>query len=349
MNDTTEQSATTEKITQAAQTPGSILRRLREKAGLDRATVGNALHLTAHYVKALENDDYDKLPCLTFIKGYLRSYALYLHTDVGPVLASFEHYVSTLETEDPRLEQVYRSHRPQDQVLRWAIVGSIVVVIGLTASWWFGFRQADGAGNTGVSPAVATGAAAVETAGIVPAAVDQTVAATRPTARETALLAQASAIRRATNAVADPAGEVQAPVTASAASSQPMEQMVTPSGTPVTIETETAAVTVATDGASARRVSLTGDGDDLLQLSFNGSSWVEIDDGERTRLYNNVLREGDALTVQGEAPFHILLGDAANVKVKLNETLIDFAGDIRPDSSARLVLDNNMLASGDIR
>ena len=56
-------------------TPGAMLRQAREAAGLTHAAVGEALHLTVHYIKALENDDYNKLPGQLFVKGYMRTYA----------------------------------------------------------------------------------------------------------------------------------------------------------------------------------------------------------------------------------------------------------------------------------
>jgi len=66
---------------------------------------------------------------------------------------------------------------------------------------------------------------------------------------------------------------------------------------------------------------------------------VEVDDGDRVRLYNDMLRAGDALTVHGQAPFYILLGDARQVEVHLNSEAVDIVADIRSDSTARLVLD----------
>ena len=72
------------------ETPGMMLRKARESANFTHAAVGEALHLTVHYIKALENDDYSKLPAATFVKGYLRAYARYLKLDVNAVLASYE-------------------------------------------------------------------------------------------------------------------------------------------------------------------------------------------------------------------------------------------------------------------
>ena len=42
--------------------PGQKLKAIRQELGLSHARVAESLHITAHYVKALEDAQYDKLP-----------------------------------------------------------------------------------------------------------------------------------------------------------------------------------------------------------------------------------------------------------------------------------------------
>ena len=58
-------------------TAGDILQRQRQRLGLNEKEVANKLHITMHYVKALETNSYEKLPGAVFAKGYLKSYALF--------------------------------------------------------------------------------------------------------------------------------------------------------------------------------------------------------------------------------------------------------------------------------
>jgi cytoskeleton protein RodZ len=88
----------------------------------------------------------------------------------------------------------------------------------------------------------------------------------------------------------------------------------------------------------SRNVALVAAGNDELRVTFKGNSWIEVDDGSMVRLYNDMLGAGDTLTIRGAAPFHVLLGDASQVQVALNDTVVDISGDIRTDSSARVVL-----------
>jgi hypothetical protein len=87
-----------------------------------------------------------------------------------------------------------------------------------------------------------------------------------------------------------------------------------------------------------RSVSLESEGDDMLEAHFLGDSWVEINNSNSIRLYNDMLRLGDDLTIKGSAPFNVLFGDATVVEVKLNAAEVDISARVRSDNSARVIL-----------
>ncbi len=74
------------------ETPGIILRRVRRERGLDADDVCNHLGLTQRALKALEADEYDKLPAAVYVRGYIRRYCDLLDIRVEPVLNCFESY-----------------------------------------------------------------------------------------------------------------------------------------------------------------------------------------------------------------------------------------------------------------
>ena len=41
---------------------GALLREAREAKGLDEKAIADKLHITVHYIKALESDQFEKLP-----------------------------------------------------------------------------------------------------------------------------------------------------------------------------------------------------------------------------------------------------------------------------------------------
>jgi cytoskeleton protein RodZ len=321
-------------------TPGEFLRKLREEKGHTHAAVGSALHLTVHYIKALEGDEYGKLPGLTFVKGYLRAYTIFLGADVDKVLASFDEHIAGLLDAGMHTARVERSKRRQDQALRWAIGAGFVVVAGLAAGWWFmSGRDTPDAGlaQTAASAQQATVTAAQSSAAVAPRSSTQqtgTVTAPTPVAANTYMPALPPTLRTTMpgESVAVASDAVVAPA-----------QVITNTDSAATdsaaTAADTAAATVTPNANGARQVSLIGVGEDELRVTFNGNSWIEVDDGSMVRLYNDQLSAGDTLTIRGEAPFRVLLGDAEQVEVSVNATPIDISPDIRQDSTARLVLD----------
>lgn len=369
-------------------TPGEYLRKRREEKGLTHAAVGAALHLTVHYVKALEGDDYGKLPGLTFVKGYLRSYARFLGADVDKVIAQFDEHITGLLDAGLHTARVQRSRQRQDQALRWAIGAGFVVVAGIATGWWYmsdselpapresaasvvpppapaaaqPARSSPPAasslvtpqsGSTNVAPVIQTPAVVIPPAlaSTFSAAQDRSapaanglVAGNAGLAATTYALAAvdtpAATVALPTASVAMPTG-IAAPETATTASPQgaTAAQVAPPPAQGVAAQASPgSALTITPNAAGARLVSLVSAGDDELRVIFNGSSWIEVDDGSMVRLYNDELAAGDTLTIRGNAPFRVLLGDARQVSLSLNATAVDISSDIRTDSTARLVI-----------
>lgn len=73
-----------------ARGPGRRLRQTRERRGLGVPEVAGALHLDRRTLQALEADDYGALPPATFVRGYLRAYALHLDLPEEEVLQAFD-------------------------------------------------------------------------------------------------------------------------------------------------------------------------------------------------------------------------------------------------------------------
>lgn len=55
--------------------PGQRLRTAREAAGLTQAEIASRMRLSVSYIRALEADDYDRLPKAAFVRGYIKNYA----------------------------------------------------------------------------------------------------------------------------------------------------------------------------------------------------------------------------------------------------------------------------------
>ena len=67
---------------------GSYLRNERELRGIPLEEIADSTKINMRFLQALESNDYEKLPAgEVFIKGYIRSYAKTIGTNVDEILA----------------------------------------------------------------------------------------------------------------------------------------------------------------------------------------------------------------------------------------------------------------------
>lgn len=106
---------------------GIFLRNAREQAGLSLEEVGGRLKMPVHVLRALEDEDWQKLGAPVFVRGQLRSYAKLLKLDVEP-------YLQQAQLHDVRAaELVSHSHTPQYRRVLES-VGRRAVYVVITAA-----------------------------------------------------------------------------------------------------------------------------------------------------------------------------------------------------------------------
>ena len=80
--------------------PGERLRRAREEKGLSQEEACKHLRLSTSYMRALEQDDYERLPEAPFIKGYLRNYARFLGLPAEELARQFQQRVDEMRQDE---------------------------------------------------------------------------------------------------------------------------------------------------------------------------------------------------------------------------------------------------------
>lgn len=335
--------------------PGQKLKQIREEMGLSHGRVADALHLTAHYIKALENDQYDKLPGKTFVKGYFRSYARLLGADVDEVLRCYEQFVGAIEESEVTEAQVIRARKAYDQNVRWIVCAAIIIVVVVGVSWWLARSGESDASAVEISGGSAI--AEIPEAEDVPTAeelmanlaeMSQREPAVEPETADTGVIAMAweagteAQLSGATADVAETGPQAAALVdeTAGIVPVAATDELPDATTEVTTVESDSDLPDyTVTEVADNRLVQLDSDGEDLLEVHFSGASWIEVDNGDNTRLYNDMLDSGDDLTIRGKAPFNILIGDANVVDVTFNSRTVDLSNRTRTDNSARILLE----------
>jgi len=76
-----------------------------------------------------------------------------------------------------------------------------------------------------------------------------------------------------------------------------------------------------------------------LDLSFLGTSWVEVSDATGRRLLHGLVERGTTRTLIGSAPLLVVLGNAPAVAVRLNGQAVLPGPMVRRDGSAHLLID----------
>jgi len=68
---------------------GETLKKNREDRGLDLHDIAGRLKIRQEYLKAIEDDAFEKLPPEVYTKGYIREYARFLGIDPGPLIKAY--------------------------------------------------------------------------------------------------------------------------------------------------------------------------------------------------------------------------------------------------------------------
>ena len=117
---------------------GQYLAYEREKRGFTIEDVARQVYLPSHVIRSLEEDAYDKLPELVYVRGYIRSYCRFLRIDPTIVLDMYTE--NTPEEGDHFLEDLSLSspvnERQQRMIMIWGSIAVATIFLILIISWW---------------------------------------------------------------------------------------------------------------------------------------------------------------------------------------------------------------------
>tara|TARA_B110000914_G_scaffold112561_1_gene98516 strand:- start:531 stop:1598 length:1068 start_codon:yes stop_codon:yes gene_type:complete len=332
-----------------ALTAGDILQQERQRLGLNEKEVADQLHITMHYVKALESNSYEKLPGAVFAKGYLKSYALLLGLDVEDLMSRYDEFTHQQNAESAQERRLLIALKEKDRNKSLVIVFLIIFVTGFLVLWL--------ANSYFSEESVSDVPASVEGAqNIRPALsqVNESQVTTPPQltleveTEENSAPTDQSTITPSLEELSVIASELLVEVDLDSnvdSSSAVISETSGSEGSPSLEDLASALQALRVEqaaGAKAssqpRVITIEAIGSDLLRISFIGESWIEVNDSESRQIYRDIREAGDVLEITGSAPFNILLGDAPFISMSLNGDEIDLSADIRIDNSARLTV-----------
>ncbi|MBN8430822.1 DUF4115 domain-containing protein [Microbulbifer salipaludis] len=324
-------------------TLGEQLRAAREQAGLTADELARRLCMTADKLEALEQDALEHFPGSTYVRGYIRNICKELGADETPVLAAFARQAPA---EAPRAAVV-----PKGPVMGGGAVagggsgfGPLLLVVAMAAAggyWWMGQQ-----GTSAVS--AEADLAAVAPSDTTLGAQDFAVAAApSPDVEMAEDFAPETDAQLAETLGDDAESAGREPLTAQAPQParepQPSEQLELAEQPEPTVQPQrveettlaqvsqpveapslqqaTAEPTQAHQEAQAAIPAQTS----ALALSFSEESWVEVTDAAGNKLLATLQAAGSEVELKGEAPFSLMLGNAAATTVRYAGEVVDSA------------------------
>jgi cytoskeleton protein RodZ len=279
--------------------PGAQLAQARADLHLAHEDVAAKLHLATSQIQALEQDDYSSLPGATYVRGYLKSYALLLGLSPEPILEAHTRLTTAPVTPDFKAIAPQREITSRHHQVRFVTYFMAAIVIGLAIAWWQG---------RDVRPpnpllAVRDSEPAVAAPDAVPGA-DAIPDSEKPPGESPA---------------------IPAPVGIAVTGNKPPVP-ITPSG-PAAASTPIAAPqpTVAVPAPAPAPVAQPAGPRIKIVLHADQDSWADIRDARQTRLLYDTVAAGRSVTLEGVAPLSIFLGNAAGVRLDYNGQAVDVA------------------------
>ena len=280
--------------------PGQALAAARAEHKLSVADVSQQIKYGVKQIAAIEADDYAKLPGATFVRGMIRSYAKLVQVDAEPLLADLgRRNIPTTTTVDLRTSGQEPFVEGGKKSNRVYTLLSVAILLAVAVVVF----------EWMVSP-LDTG----EVVTITPKG------------------AQTDA-GDATPAPAAPVSEPAAPATPNAGAPAPA---ATPApGAPGDARAApSAAHTADPVGAATGRVS----GLKRMEFGFDQQSWVEVKQGDGKILLKQLNQPGTRQVIDGVPPFEVVIGNAANVRLKYKDQPVDLRPYFKVDV-ARLKLE----------
>jgi cytoskeleton protein RodZ len=294
--------------------------------------VAQQLKLTPRQVKALEDQDFARLPGRTFTRGFVRNYARLLNLDAGGLLAALPDAVEAPALDRPALQatgamiaELPATRARGPGLARWLIPLLLVgCVIAAAAYEWYGGglstpRDAQTTATPKGEPSIQGASPQATTSTALPnplAGASRTEPAAASSAGENAA-AQAPAEAVATSAAAAPAPSAAASApSVAAATAAPAEPPAVASAAPVA----QSAPAIAEAKPAAGEAGAT-----TLLLTYRGSSWTRIRDRNGNVLISRTVPSGTSQSLRGVPPFDITIGNANMVTLLYRGEPVDLA------------------------
>jgi len=296
---------------------GERLRAARARRGLSADQLAEHLRLDESVIVALEADDFDALGAPVFVRGHLKTCARFLELDVDELLGDYAAAVPEPVVRPPATAGGSGAPITINLAPWGAGLLGVLMAIGLTVYLLQGDPEPAAGSAASESGTDATPAGPASPPIAAPVATPPPLPADRDTAQAPPVVAAGRE-----SAVDTPLPPPPAPTPVEPEGPEPEARA------PAEVAAAGAAPAPVADASASRE----------LTLYFRGESWTEISD-RNGRLLFGLQREGIRRELNGEAPFKLLLGNAAAVDLYLDGEPFDLPAGSTRGKVARFVIE----------
>ena len=321
-------------ILETPELPGKAIQEAREAAGLTVKELAASVRISATAMTAIEDDRYDKLPGLPFVRGYLANLQRELGMDQADVLDKFDHW---RQDHPEGFQAPVSPFVDPDSLPKKPKAGryTVFVLVASLAVWLF---AAGGIGQITVwlSPAevARNGSEPIESEPLLPlltvteeAEDEPEVETQKARVEEPVAVVESAPEPEPFVEAPEPDPEVQVVSTEDESAAEPViETEPVPAPAPVETESLLPAVAEAVPLPVDLPESATANSDDhRLRLTFAGDSWVEITGPDNERLVGDLLNSDDVVELTGPGPFNVLVGNVQVTTLTFDNQAIDLS------------------------
>jgi cytoskeleton protein RodZ len=274
---------------------GENLRREREMRGVTLEEISEATKISIRFLRAIENDEFGKLPGGIFTRSFILTYARYLGLDDERILGEFQLSAQPKADVDIRRIAAVRPIPKHPGGVRTPLIALLVAVVMLAggyALFRYSRRAAEMPMTTPVPP--------------------QTTKATAPSAAQPSSIPPGTA--SATNGPTPGAENA-----GGASTTQPNTAPSVPGGSSASSAAPSAAQSSTATGPLATDTGLT------LQVAATERSWVAVDADGKTVL-QQTLNPNQVETFKAHNSFDVTTGNAQGIILTLNGVTLNPLG-----------------------
>ena len=305
---------------------GLELQNERIRQGMTCADISNKLRITQRYIEHIESGDADQLPAMTYVIGFIRSYANLLKLDAASLCAALKQSLSVQENKpefdfvDQRIDQKANSGR----TALAALIAGVMIYGG-----WYSFSTGLILGPNDPST-VEPVELALEEPAEAPAEVEATFTKVAPRVAPQIIPAEPVEQNIETELAAIEITEqplIETPVVepeaeAPLAGDGALDQANADQNNADQVTPETELKLGVTDAVATNRIP-----EKEIILKATANSWVEVTRADGSAVSQRLMRTGESYVVPGGDDLFLTTGNAGGLEIQLGDAEPVLLGD----------------------